>query len=244
MQRRETNHYATLGLDRTCSTAQIRDAYRVLARKFHPDLNPGSVESLAQTQDLNAAYEVLGDPERRQAYDDLLAERAKHKRSPRPGHLQRNITQALQLRLEEFLRGTLLEVRVNDPGNPEGPETYSLEIPPETAPGTRFRIPRDESSEGGQVLVRVRMRPDLRFKVRGADLRCDLRINARRAAQGGSESVRGATGSCLRIQIPPGVARGEVIRIEGEGLPKPRGGRGDLLVRVVYQPEVRFTRAK
>jgi DnaJ-class molecular chaperone len=48
----------------------------------------------------------------------------------------------------------------------------------------------------------------------------------------------------LRITIPPRVARGEVLRVPGEGLPKPRGGRGDLLVRVTYRPEVRVTRGR
>jgi curved DNA-binding protein len=111
-------------------------------------------------------------------------------------------------------------------------------------PGGRFRIRREGRFSGGQVLVRVRARPDFRFKIRGADLRCDLRITTRRAAQVGSESVRDALGNFLRVQIPPGVARGEVFRIDGEGLPKPRGGRGDLLVRILYTPEVRITRAK
>jgi DnaJ-class molecular chaperone len=54
--------------------------------------------------------------------------------------------------------------------------------------------------------------------------------------------VRGVTGNFIRVEIPRNVARGEVIRVAGEGLPKPRGGRGDLLVRVMYQPEVRITR--
>ena len=93
-------------------------------------------------------------------------------------------------------------------------------------------------------MVRVRARPDFRFKVRGSDLRCDLRINVRRAAEGGAESVRGATGNPVRVPISPGVARGEVIRIAGEGLPKARGGRGDLLVRIIYLPEVRVTRVR
>ena len=154
------------------------------------------------------------------------------------------MSQDVHLRLDEFFRGTLLEVRVNDPGNPDGPEVYSLQVPPETAPGARFRIRREGALSGSQVLVRVRARPDFRFKIRGADLRCDLRINTQRAAQGGSESVRGVTGNFVRVQIEPGVARGEVLRIAGEGLPRPRGGRGDLLVRVVYTPEVRITRAK
>ena len=244
LQRSTTNHYAMLGLDRRCTIGQIRDAYRVLARKFHPDLNPHSAKAVADTQELNAAYEVLSDPESRRAYDDLLAAEAKQKPASRAGKLERNVAQDVHLRIEEFLRGISLEIRVNDPGNPDGPEVYPLDIPPETAPGTRFRIRREGTFSGGQVQVRVRVRPDFRFKTRGSDLRCDLRINTRRAAQGGPESVRGATGQYLRVQIPPGVARGEVLRIVGEGLPKPRGGRGDLLVRIVYTPEVRITRAK
>ena len=143
--------------------------------------------------------------------------------------------------LAEFFRGTTLEVRVNDPGNPGGPETYTLEIPPATAPGSRFRIPREA---GGTVLVRVRARADFRFKVRGSDLRCDLKITAKRAAQGGVESLRGPLGDFLRITIPPGVASGSEVRLEGQGLPTARGGRGALLVRVTYRPDIQITRAR
>ena len=48
----------------------------------------------------------------------------------------------------------------------------------------------------------------------------------------------------LRIQIPKRVKRGEVVRIAGEGMPKPRGGRGDLLVRITYRPDVRVSRSR
>jgi DnaJ-class molecular chaperone len=216
----------------------------VLARKHHPDLNPRSTEAQDLTRDINAAYEILGDMERRRAYDESLTAEAKPKpSSPAVGRVPQ-ISKDLHLRIEEFFRGASLEVEVNDPGNPGGPEVYLLEVPQETAPGMRFRIRREGRFSGGHVLVRVCARPDFRFKVRGSDLRCDLRINVRRAAQGGSESVRGPLGNYLRLQIPPGVARGEVLRIEGEGLPKARGGRGDLLVRLVYKPHVRIARAK
>ena len=244
LQRSGPNHYATLGLDRLCSSEQIRAAYRVLARQHHPDLNPDSAAALAYTQELNAAYEILGDPKRRCAYDESLAAEGKRKPASRAGGKAAPISQDVSLRLDEFFRGTSLEVRVNDPGNPDGPELYALVVPPATAPGARFRIRREGTFSGSQLLVRLRARPDFRFKIRGSDLRCDLRINTQRAAQGGSESVRGATGDFVRVQIPPGVARGEVLRLAGEGLPRPRGGRGDLLVRVVYTPEVRITRAK
>jgi curved DNA-binding protein len=238
------DHYATLGLHRRCSEAQIRTAYRLLAKQHHPDVNDGASDAVAHTQALNAAYETLGDPERRAAYDKELAAAEKASAPKRTGRIERNISQEVHLRLEEFLRGITLEVRVNDPANPGGPETYELAVPPDTAPGARFRLPRGEPFKGGFVIVRVRARPDFRFKVRGSDLRCDLRISAQRAGQGGFESVRGLTGGQVRVAIPRGVGRGEVIRVPGEGLPKPRGGRGDLLVRITYRPEVRITRTR
>lgn len=243
MQHSEPDHYATLGLDCGCTIAQIRAAYRLLAKQHHPDVNPGSPSALARIQALNAAHEILSDPEQRLAYDQARAAADKKTSAPaRAGKLKRNIAQDVHLRIENFLRGTALEVRVTDPGNPSGPEIYQLTVPPETAPGTRFRLPRATPFAGGFVVVRVRARADFRFKVRGADLRCELRISCQRATQGGAESVTGANGKRLRVPIPRGVARGEIICLPGEGLPKPRGGRGDLLVRIGYRPEVRIVR--
>jgi curved DNA-binding protein len=243
LQTSTPDHYATLGLHRRCTDAQIRAAYRILAKRHHPDVNNGAREALARTQELNAAYEILGDPARRQAYDEESTTAAKKSSSPARPAKAGPITKEIHLAILEFLRGAKLDVRVNDPGNPHGAETYQLVIPPETAPGTRFKISRNGSSGGGFVLVRVKAKPDFRFKVRGSDLRCDLKISSQRASLGGVESVRGATGSPLRVQIPKKVSRGEIIRLPGEGLPKPRGGRGDLLVRITYRPEVRITRA-
>ncbi len=241
MRHKAPDHYATLGLHRRCTDEQIRAAYRVLAKQLHPDVNGGSADAVARTQALNLAYEILSDPERRRAYDRELAAATKVGSPARAGRIERNVAQEVYLRFEEFLRGTTLLVRVNDPANVEGPELYELVIPPLTAPGARIRIAREGSLKGGFVFVKVKARPDFRFKPRGSDLRCDLRITAQRATQGGSELVRGLTGS-VRVTIPRGVARGEILRLPGEGLPQPRGGRGDLLVRITYRPEIRITR--
>ncbi len=244
MQRAGKNHYATLGLDRRCTLAQIRAAYRLLAKQLHPDVNPDSPAALARTQELNAAHEVLSDPDLRAAYDREL-DAPKPSSAPAQGtKIQRNLAQDVHLPLEDFLRGTRREVRISDPANPDGAETYDLVIPPETAPGTRFKLSRTGTFAGGCVQLRVKAQPNFRFKVRGSDLRCDLKIKSERAVQGGSEMIRGLTGSQLRVPIPRGVARGEIIRLANEGLPKPRGGRGDLLVRIVYRVEVRVTRPR
>ena len=218
MKSTRPDHYATLGLHRNCNDAQIRTAYRLLAKQLHPDMNGGSLEAVEQTQALNAAYETLSDPARRRDYDRELA--APRKMAAHSGNHAPNFAKEMYLRLDEFLRGAKLEVRVDDPGQPAGQETYELIVPPETAPGTRFKLARDN---GGFITVRVKARPDFRFKVRGSDLRCDLKIRSQRAQQGGTESVRGLTGNFLRVLIPAKVARGEIIRLPGEGLPKPRG---------------------
>ncbi len=240
MKSAEPNHYATLGLDRRCTLAQIRAAYRLLAKQHHPDLNPDSPEAVRRTQALNAAHEVLSDPERRRSYDDELDAAKKPAPPQRAAKLQRNICQDAHLPIEDFLRGTKLKVLFSDPASPSGPESYELVVPPGTAPGTRFCVPR---AEGGFVQVRLRARPGFRFKVRGSDLRCDLKIKPERAAQGGTETIPGVTGAPVRVPIPRGIGRNEIVRVPGEGLPKPRGGRGDLLVRVAYRIEVRVTRA-
>ena len=242
MKSTRPDHYSTLGLHQRCTDAQIRAAYRALAKQHHPDVNDGSREALAHTQKLNAAYETLSDAERRAAYDAELAESKKTSAPKRSGNLSSNVTKEVHLRLEDFLRGTRLEVCVKDPANPTDIETYELIVPPDTAPGTRFKLPRTAPFERGFVSVQVKARPDFRFKPRGADLRYDLKIKPERASQGGTEMIRGITGAMLRVPIPPGVGRNEIIRLPNEGLPKPRGGRGDLLVRIRYRIDVRIRR--
>ena len=242
MDTAEPDHYAALGLDRKCTAAQIRSAYRLLSKRHHPDLNHDEPDAVRRSQELNAAHEILSDPAKRRAYDRDLHGSKSPAPTARAAKSERNISQDAHLRIEDFLRGTSLEVRVKDPANPNGAEIYELTIPPGTAPGERFRLPRVAPFDGGFVLIRVRALPGFRFKARGSDLRCDLRINARRATDGGVETMPGPTGAPLRVQIPAGISRGEILRIPGEGLPKARGGRGDLLVRITYRPEVRISR--
>jgi curved DNA-binding protein len=238
----ESNHYATLGLDRRCTAEQIRAAYRTLARQHHPDLNPASPAAKARTQELNAAYEILGDPERRADYDRTLDAAQKTSTPKRSAKIQQNISQDVNLPLEDFLRGTIREVRVHDPANPGAIEVHELNIPPLTAPGTKFKLQRPEPFVGGWVQLRVKPLPHFRFKTRGSDLRCDLKIKPERASSGGMEMVRGLDGRMLTVKISRGVARGEIIRVANEGLPKPRGGRGDLLVRISYRVQITVSR--
>ena len=240
----DPDYYAALGLERMATAVEIRNAYRLLAKRYHPDRNRDSAEARVRTQELNAAYEVLRDPARRRAYDREIGEASRASAPGRGMQIERNITQEVRLRIEEFIRGTTVEVQVRDPANSDGPETYHLTIPAGTAPGARFRLARKAPMARGFVQIRLKVLPGYRFKARGSDLLCELRIDARRAEQGGSETMEKPTGGFLNVQIPPRAKRGEIVRVAGEGMPKTRGGRGDLLVRITYRPEVRITRSR
>src|SRR5205807_8276982 len=67
------DYYSTLGVAKTATEKEIKQAYRKLARKHHPDVNPGEKSAESKFKEINEAYEVLGDPEKRRKYDELGA---------------------------------------------------------------------------------------------------------------------------------------------------------------------------
>src|SRR5271169_4769627 len=69
-----SDHYKVIGVERKASEAEIKSAYRKLARKFHPDVNPNNKEAEAKFKELNEAYQVISDPEKRKKYDELGAD--------------------------------------------------------------------------------------------------------------------------------------------------------------------------
>ena len=100
---------------------------------------------------------------------------------------------------------------------------------------------------GGLVVVAQQVQGAMRHQMRemrGGAFACRRRFPPHHAKRQRdvAEMLPGPAGGMLRVLIPRGVGRGEIVRVVGQGLHKSRGGRGDLLVRITYRPEVRITR--
>ena len=233
------NHYQTLGLDPDCTPDDVKAAFRFLVKENHPDLHPRSAEAREKTRALNEAYETLSNATRRQDYDKKLRQGMAASSATGRSNADHNIAQDVHLPIEQLLRGTRRDVRVSDPGNADQIETYEIEVPPMTAPNAKLRVPRSQNIAGGILTVRFKPLPDYRFRARGSDLLCELLVPTDVARNGGHRSIVGPLGDSFELEIPPNVARGELFKIEGEGLAKARGGRGNILVRLNYRPGVR-----
>src|SRR2546426_9854282 len=92
------DYYSTLGVAKTANAKEIKQAYRKLARKHHPDVNPGDKAAESKFKEINEAYEVLGDPDKRKKYDELGANWRAYEQAGAPG---REASRAAEVRRGE-----------------------------------------------------------------------------------------------------------------------------------------------
>ena len=210
------DYYATLGVAKTASADEIKRAYRKLARKYHPDLNPGDKAAEAKFKDVNEANEVLGDPEKRQKYDELGANwRAYEQAPPTGGTTYRTMTpEEMQ---EIFGGGGQGE---NDPFS-----SFFHTFFGGRGPGAGTGRPG-----------RVRRGQDLDYAV-DLSLEDAFKGTTRRVMIGTNGSDR-----TVEVRIPAGVSDGMRVRAAGEGTAAQGGASGDLYLHVRVLPHGRFER--
>ncbi|MVZ63344.1 DnaJ C-terminal domain-containing protein [Sphingobacterium humi] len=212
------DYYKVLGLDKSASQDDIKKAYRKLARKFHPDLNPNDEEAKKKFQEINEANEVLTDPEKRKKYDQY-GENWKHGEEYEKAQQQYARSNAGRGGQNPFQGYDF-----NYDGNYDTGE-YSDFF--EELFGSRFSG-RSSNRRGGAF--------------RGQDYNSALELTLLQASQTHQQTFT-VNGKNIRITIPAGVEDGQKIRLKGQGAEGMNGGpNGDLYITFSIKPDPRFQR--
>jgi DnaJ-class molecular chaperone len=222
--------YDVLGVSKSASAADIKSAFRKLAKKLHPDANKHDPKAASRFAELNAAYEIVGDAEKRKAFD-----RGEIDAEGKP-------------RFQGF------EGFGGGPGGGFGGEgafeTFSFGPGGFQRSGGRGRgggfggfedILKDVFSgrggRGGFQFEDEEVQP-----ARGGDVTANVTITLAEAAKGTRRRVQLPTGKEVDVKIPAGLAEGQQIRLKGQGVAGARGRAGDVLITVSVAPHPLFQR--
>lgn len=232
------DYYATLGVAKAATAKEIKQAYRKLARKFHPDVNPNDKKAEARFKDINEAYEVLGDPEKRKKYDEL-------------GANWRMYEQAQQAGGAQAYPGGQGQWTVNFGGAPGGFRTVDEEemrrIFGDEDPFSDFFKTFFGGMGGAEVSPGPRARGGRAPRARaGSDVEHEIDLSLEDALRGTTMRLalrHGGQARTIDVRIPAGVGEGSRVRVAGEGEAGTAGGpAGDLYLRVHMRPHPQFER--
>jgi curved DNA-binding protein len=224
------DYYETLGVSRDADEKEIKRAFRRLAREYHPDVNPGDATAEDRFKEINEAYEVLSDSEKRSKYDQLGSDwRRWQQGGGRPGDFDwgRWATGAPG--------GQRVHVRYGTPDDLQ--DLFGGASPFSDFFTQIFGGMGAGAGTGGFEGFQYRGRPQ-----RGQDVEQELEIGLREADQGTTRVLQKG-GRRLEVKIPPGARTGTRIRMSGEGAVGAAGGQdGDLYLRVRVSPDPQFER--
>jgi DnaJ-class molecular chaperone len=237
------DYYQTLGVTKSSSDKEIKQAYRKLARKHHPDVNPGDKGAEAKFKEINEAYEVLGDTDKRRKYDELGANWRMYEQAQQQG-----ATPGGQGWPGGSPFGGGGSWTVNTGGGPAGgyrtmTEEEMHEMFGDEDPFSDFF----KTFFGGGASPREagRGRPRARAQ-KGRDIEHEVELTLDEAFHGATRRIsikQGGHARTVDVRIPPGVKDSSRVRAAGEGESGGNGGAsGDLYLRVRVRPHATFER--
>ena len=224
------DYYKTLGVNKNATDKEIKSAFRKLARKHHPDVNPNDPQAEARIKEINEAYEVLGDPEKRAKYDQLGTDWQDWQRGGgRPGDFDWS-------RWTTAPGGERAHVRYGTPEDLEdlfGSGSPFSDFFDSIFGGLGGRARGFGGTQGSERQSRLR---------RGQDLEHEIEISLAEAFHG-TTRLLSKDGRRLEVRIPPGAKTGTRVRVRGEGGGGVTGGQaGDLYLKVRVATDARFER--
>jgi DnaJ-class molecular chaperone len=255
------DYYATLGLQKNASDAEIKKAYRSMAMKYHPDR--GGDEK--KFKEISQAYEYLSDPQKKQIIDlggdpngqsgsgggfnqnpfefhfntgnfgDIFGNFGFGGAGRQPLRRNRSLSITVEITLEDVLNGKDFTAEVSIPGKDK---MINIQIPPGIEHGQQIRYEGmgDNSISGlrpGDLLVNIVIREHGRFRREGTSLIIDREVSVWDALLGASIDIQTLDNKTLSIKLPPGTQPDTVLSCKGEGLPNMRTRqRGNMLIRI------------
>jgi molecular chaperone DnaJ len=236
-----TDYYKVLGVPRSADAAEIKKAYRKLARKFHPDVNPGNEEAEKKFKEIQEAYAVLSDSEKKEQYDTF-------------GTVDGDPTAGFDGFRRARGRSTWQDAggfRVDFDG--AGGFQDLGDLFGQFFGGARPGRARTAPQRGADQELSVEV--SFTDAVRGSTITLPVQRQLQCSACGGTGVAQASVcPSChgarvvvsterLRVKIPEGIADGKRIRVAGKGAEGQRGGpAGDLFVRISVRPHAFFRR--
>ncbi len=225
------DYYATLGVAKTASEKELKQAFRKLARKYHPDVNPGDKTAESKFKEVNEAYEVLGDPGKRKKYDELGANWRMYEQTP-PGAGAPHGFGGFS----------------GFGGGAGGVHTMTEEEMQELFGGGGGGFSDFfQTFFGGDFGETRRARSNARGRARqGRDIEQEIELSLEDVYRGVTRRLQFRLGGQTRsvdVRIPAGVGDGSRVRIAGEGEPGAGGApAGDLYLRIRLTPNAGFER--
>lgn len=214
----DKDFYKILGVAKDASDADIKKAYRKLARQYHPDTNSGDAASEKKFKDISEAYSVLSDPDERQQYDAIRAMGGGARFAPHGAGSTANGG------FEDLFGGLFTGAG----GRHSGGFSTAGGVPPEFA--DLFGGGFGGGSAGYQ-----------RAPQKGADRTAGTSISFAGSIRGTTIGLREPDGEVIDVRVPPGIKDGQKVRVRGKGQYGP-AGNGDLLVTVNVKTHDFYTR--
>ncbi|WP_300662835.1 DnaJ C-terminal domain-containing protein [Fluviicola sp.] len=211
------DYYHILGVDKHATADDIKKAYRKLARKHHPDLNPNNPEAGKLFQQINEANEVLGDPENRKKYDQY-------------GKDWKHADQFEQTRKQRTASGAHgPENPFGGSGNPFGNDEY-------------YSSGDDGDYSDFFASMFGNRGSSRQVKFKGQDFRASVQLSLTEAYKTQQQTFT-VNGKSIRITVPAGIENGQEIKLTGYGAPGANGGpNGDLYITFEIKNNTAFTR--